>query len=344
MFCGRLVMQEQQYQPSIKSSVTVLLPVFNGFEAVRQCLDSLFKDDLDSAISELIIIDDASTDPRMKELLVEFQRLAPDRTTIRTNPVNYGYLSSVNRCLQDVAGPIILLNSDTVVCPGWASRLVQGAKRYPRLGMLTPLSNNATFSTITEPSGLTETIELKHLDAIQAYCANRVGCDYPIAPTGMGFCLLITELARSLVTGFDELFEPGYEEENDMAQRLRAHGLQCRVATDVFVFHQGGESFGAEKLRLQRDHYQLIQKRHPTYDALIKEWFFRLDYPRDLIGSSERSCIKLLLDCEVMRQSMTGVVRYLTTLLDCLQEVSQHGGVAVSALVSDQAKIGRAHV
>ena len=55
--------------PSVKPSITVLLPVFNGFEAVRQCLDSLFKDDLDSAISELIIIDDASTDPRMKELL-----------------------------------------------------------------------------------------------------------------------------------------------------------------------------------------------------------------------------------------------------------------------------------
>ena len=164
--------------------------------------------------------------------------------------------------------------------------------------------------------------------------AARQGEDYPLAPTGMGFCVLITPLARSLVQGFDELFAPGYEEENDMAQRLRAHGLQCRIATDVFIYHQGGESFGSDKLRLQQEHYALIQQRHPCYDAMIREWFNRFDYPYALIGPSPRRCVRVLLDCEVMRQSMTGVVRYLTTLLDGFESLHRQGTV----------KIGRAHV
>jgi len=151
----------------------------------------------------------------------------------------------------------------------------------------------------------------------------------------MGFCLLITELARSLVQGFDELFAPGYEEENDMAQRLRSYGLQCRIATDVFVYHKGGDSFGAQKLALQQDHYSLIQSRHPSYDSMIKEWFNRLDYPYLLTGGPERKSIKVLLDCEVMRQSMTGVVRYITTLLNAFEKPAHAGCFHVTALVTD---------
>lgn len=314
----------------------VLLPVFNGYEAVEACLESLFRPQLDAAISKLLIIDDASTDSRIAALLESFRVLDATRVSVIRNPQNMGYLRSVNQCLTEIVGSVVLLNSDTVVCPHWVSRMVEGSKRYPRLALLTPLSNNGTFSTISDPAYLGSKLDLDDLPAIQAWCASRVGSAYPLAPTGMGFCLLMTELARSLVTGFDELFAPGYEEENDMAQRLRSYGLQCRIATDVFVFHQGGESFGKQKQALQAKHYQLIQRKHPTYDALIREWFSCLDYPYALVGESPRSCINLLLDCEVMRQSMTGVVRYITTLFGCFESSVSKGLFRLTALVTDQ--------
>jgi glycosyltransferase involved in cell wall biosynthesis len=318
------------------SQVTVLLPVFNGYESVRSCLESLLHDGLDPAISSLIIIDDASSDGRIQPLLDEFAQQDILKLKVRRNPVNLGYLHSVNSCLHTISGPVILLNSDTIVSPGWATRMVTGAKRYPRLGMLTPLSNNATFSTLGDPSFLGRTILIDDLPRMQELCASRKGCEYPLAPTGMGFCLFITELARSIVADFDELFAPGYEEENDMAQKLRAHGLQCRIATDVYIYHKGGESFASDKLRLQHEHFRRIQEKHPCYSASVSEWFSHLDYPWDLIGSNDRKCIHILLDCEVMRQSMTGVVRYLTTILDGFDTLASSGQVQVTALVTDR--------
>jgi GT2 family glycosyltransferase len=321
---------------SVDPGVTVLLPIYNGFESVRSCLASLVDGGIDPSISKLILVDDASTDIRIKSLLVSYKVDYPCQIVLIENPVNLGYLRSVNASLANISGPVILLNSDTIVCPDWATRLVRGARRYSRLGMLTPLSNNATFSTVQLPFDLGSDVELENLPVIHEWVASRLGAPYPLAPTGMGFCLLITELARSLVEGFDELFSPGYEEENDMAQKLRSYGLQCRIATDVFVYHKGGDSFGALKNGLQQHHYRLIQSRHPSYDSMIREWFYRLDYPFSLTGSVDRRSIKVLLDCEVMRQSMTGVVRYILTLLDCFEPYAKSGRFEITALLTDQ--------
>lgn len=316
--------------------VKVLLPIYNGFESLKACLSSIVDGGLDPSITKLVLVNDASTDVRIKPLLASYQSTFPHIIVCIENQVNVGYLRSVNSALLTLSGPVILLNSDTIVCPGWASRMMRGALRYPRLGMLTPLSNNATFSTLQLPFQLGAAVELEHLPQIHEWVASRSGSPYPLAPTGMGFCLLITELARSLVNGFDELFSPGYEEENDMAQLLRSYGLQCRIATDVFVYHKGGDSFGPQKLELQKRHYQLIQVRHPSYDAMIREWFSRLDYPFLLTGEVNRSAIKVLLDCEVMRQSMTGVVRYITTLLECFEQTAQSANLQITALVTDR--------
>lgn len=318
------------------SGVTVVLPIYNGYDSVQSCLASLLDGGIDPSIHKLILVDDASTDSRIKPLLAAYAANHPHQVVHVENSVNAGYLRTINASLKKIKGTVILLNSDTIVCPEWATRLVSGARRYPRLGMLSPLSNNATFSTLHLPAHLGSVIEQEDLPSIHEWIASRSGAPYPLAPTGMGFCLLITELARSLVEGFDELFSPGYEEENDMAQQLRSYGLQCRIATDVFVYHKGGDSFGAQKMELQHKHYHLIQSRHPAYDSMIREWFYRLDYPFLLAGKVERRTIKVLIDCEVMRQSMTGVVRYIISLLECYEHQARLGRFQITALLTDQ--------
>jgi GT2 family glycosyltransferase/glycosyltransferase involved in cell wall biosynthesis len=317
--------------------LTVVLPIYNGFELVEACLQSLTEPELDGSITKLLLVDDASPDPRIATLLNIVQG-KDHRILVRRNPVNLGYLASVNQVLSDLDGTVILLNSDTLVGPGWASRLHRGAQRYPRLGALTPLSNNATFSTLPGFPGCSEReiTEFTFADA-ERLIAERDGAAYPLAPTGMGFCLYLTPLALRIGRGFDPLFEPGYEEENDLCMRLRAHGLQCRIATDVLVFHAGGGSFGEAKLRLQHDHYQLIQRVHPTYDATVKEWF-RLADTRTLLleGFAERR-LKILLDGEILGQTMTGVVRYALTMIDLCRAAAQAHGLEVTVVVNDAA-------
>lgn len=319
------------------STTTVILPIYNGYEAVQRCLNSLCSDriPLDPAIKALRLVDDASPDPRILPLLEQFSA-RDSRIHLVRNPENLGYLASVNQQLRLVEGSVILLNSDTQVTRDWATRMVVGAARYPRLAALTPLSNNATFSTIQDPGDRQRDLTVNDLPRIEALLATQQGSHYPLAPTGMGFCLLLTPLARSIVQGFDPSFAPGYEEENDLCQILRAHGLQCRIATDVYVHHDGGGSFGAAKRKLQHDHLALMQERHPCYGALVEDWFTRVDQPFTLVTPHATEVLRVLVDCEVLGQAMTGVQRYIHNILHCLLGETQQGCVALTGLVGSQ--------
>lgn len=317
--------------------LTVVLPVYNGFEHVEACMRSLLESGLDPAITTLLVVDDASPDPRIEPLLHQFEKLDP-RVLLRRNLVNLGYLASVNQALADLHGAVILLNSDTQVGPGWASRLQRGAQRYPRLGALTPVSNNATFSTLPGFPGASErAIDATNFPEAERLIAERSHTHYPLAPTGMGFCLYLTPLAMRIARGFDPLFEPGYEEENDLCMRLRAHGLQCRIATDVLVFHAGGGSFGEAKQRLQQDHYNLIQQVHPTYDATVKEWFRLADSQTLLQQGFHDQRLRVLLDGEILGQTMTGVVRYAITMIDLCRSGAQDSRIDLAVVVNDSA-------
>lgn len=277
-------------------------------------------------------MDDASSDPRIMPLLEAAAARDPRIQLIR-NIRNLGYLASVNRQLELVDGAVILLNSDTRVPPGWASRLSAGAARYPRLGALTPLSNNATFSTIPDPLNRQQPLNLAALHRLQDWAAARSGEPYPLAPTGMGFCLFLTALARQIAPRFDPSFAPGYEEENDLCQRLRAHGLQCRIATDVYVHHEGGSSFGEARRSLQDNHYRRMLALHPSYGALVQDWFERFDQPAALLGSSPPRPLHLLMEGTVLGQTLTGVVRYVLAQIDSLESLCRNGSLTLSVVV-----------
>ncbi len=45
---------------------------------------------------------------------------------------------------------MILLNSDTVVSPGWVNRLIACAESDPRIGLVGPLSNTASWQSIPD--------------------------------------------------------------------------------------------------------------------------------------------------------------------------------------------------
>lgn len=319
------------------SSLTVVIPVFNSSKLVQKCLNSLIYSGLDPSIARLHVIDDASTDPNISTILKDFASKDP-RIAITQNHVNKGYLRTINSALLECNGPVILLNSDTLVGPNWATRLCEGAAHYPRLGALTPVSNNATFSTLPGyPGSSLDAICEENFKAADAALAQLNHSHYPIAPTGMGFCLYISHLGLKIGEAFDLLFDPGYEEENDFCMRLRSHGLQCRIATNVLVYHYGGASFGARKLTLMREHYELIKKVHPTYDAAITEWFAHADTQSLFLNSLPDRRIRILLDGEILRQSMTGVVRYAATLLDLCSSPSLHHSLETFVVVNDLA-------
>lgn len=252
--------------PPNRLAVAVVIPVYRGLDETRRCLRTVL-DHAEDLPREIIVIDDCSPEPALSDYLRELA--AKGSITLLRNETNRGFVASVNRGMA-AAGDrdVILLNSDTEVPPGWLTRLAGHAYAAPRIGTVTPFSNNATICSWPSihggplPSGRT-TAEMD----TAFHAANR-GRQVDL-PTAVGFCMYIRRDCLDAVGCFDEAtFGRGYGEENDFCLRATAAGWRHVLACDTFVYHAGETSFGKDSPERARA-WDLLTARYPTYAAAV---------------------------------------------------------------------------
>src|SRR3546814_8804901 len=92
---------------------TVIVPGYDARDETTDCLHGLLRHTELGDADSLLVIDDASTDPGIRELLDGLAGL-PGITVIR-NPSNLGYTRSINKCCELPANDdVVLLNSDKI--------------------------------------------------------------------------------------------------------------------------------------------------------------------------------------------------------------------------------------
>jgi GT2 family glycosyltransferase len=228
----------------------VIVCVHNALDDVSRCLESVFQ--WPSPPFSVILVDDGSGSETAR-YLAEFAGSRGCR--LIRNDVARGYTLAANQGLRaSRADFTILLNSDTIVTPQWIDRLVACAEADPRIGLVGPLSNTASWQSIPEifrPDGdwaenpLPEGMSPKDM---ATEVARLAGPCYPLLPILNGFCLMIRRKALRQLGLFDEAtFGRGYGEENDYCLRAVAAGWRLAVATDVYVYHAQSRSYSSER-------------------------------------------------------------------------------------------------
>lgn len=250
---------------------TVIIPVFNAYEHLQDCLASISNASPDI---EVLLIDDASTDARIRPLLEKWTGRRHGRSWLK-NERNRGFVFSVNRGISAVAGDVVLLNSDTVVTPNWLDALSDCLGSDPLIATATPWSNNGeivSFPDFCRASAM----PLNAAEIGQAIFAAGPGV-YPELPTAVGFCMAVSRLALDKVGLFDEeAFGRGYGEENDFCRRAAAIGFRNVLCDNAYVAHFGGGSFAGLGMRPGADSMGRLLGKHPSYLALIED-FIRTD-------------------------------------------------------------------
>ncbi len=245
-------------------TVTVILPVYGDFEATQACLDSLLRELERNPDAGVIIIDDASPDAQIKQMLQSL----PDLPNLKliTNAHNLGFAESVNRGLEETKdGDIVFLNADTVVPPGFLTRLKAAAHSASNIGTLTPLSNNGEFTSFPVPFRSNPIGTYDEICAIDAAAA-RANANLVIdLPNGIGFCLYVTRACLDAVGRMSDAFSRGYYEDVDFCLRASESGFRNVCAAGVFVGHAGSRSFGAEKRSLVVRNLETIEQWFPKY-------------------------------------------------------------------------------
>ena len=95
------------------------MPVYNGYEYLKQCVRSILRC-TDLTTHTLIMIDDKSTDQRVTSYL---QKLEKERSggkiKILFNTSNMGFVKTINKGMKLSPEDVIILNSDTLVTKNW---------------------------------------------------------------------------------------------------------------------------------------------------------------------------------------------------------------------------------
>ncbi|HVU02375.1 MAG TPA: glycosyltransferase [Polyangiaceae bacterium] len=254
--------------PEGRRPVDVVIPIWNAPELVRACIESVKRHAPEDA--RIVAIDDASPDPKIAPLLADLAR-GDARVVVLSNEKNLGFVGTANRGMRHAEGrDVLLLNSDTEVYAGFLSNLADAAYSGSRVGMTSPLSNNATICSVPEfcrPNPIPEGLSRSEMAALVNAASER---RRPELVTPHGFCLYIRRDCLDAVGLFDEArFGRGFGEENDFGERAKALGYRIVLADDVFVFHAGKGSFEEEGVALESRNQSVLEQRHPGYHAAV---------------------------------------------------------------------------
>ena len=252
----------------LKNKISIIIPIYNAYEETCECIRSVL---LNTYLDyELILINDASTDKRIKILLDKLEGI--ENIKIIHNSENQGFVKNVNTGMK-IAGnnDVVLLNSDTIVTPRWLTKLITAAYSDPTVATATPLSNSSDISA--KNLGINkDQIALNK----KAYQLSKLDYDsYLESPTGNGYCLFIKRGALNKLGLFDPIFERGYGEETDFTSKAREAGWKNLRIFDTFIYHRNHASFKEKTNQLNAEHKKINMKRHPDvfrlWDEFVKE-------------------------------------------------------------------------
>ena len=299
--------------------VDVVIPCYRGLAETRRCLASVLASRGGSACN-VVVIDDASPEPALSEYLGELAKAG--EVVLLKNHSNRGFVACANRGMSlHNNTDVVLLNSDTEVASDWLARLRRTAYAHPRIGTVTPFSNNAdfcSFPSFCEPNPLPADTTVAEMDRAFAIANGKT---LSTLPTGCGFCMYIRRDCLSQVGLFDEnAFGRGYGEENDFclkASKLRWHHI---LATDVFVYHKGEVSFRTRTSHAKTRALGIIRDRYPYYDRLIQNyvaadpaWQYRM--AAEFARADRRGTPVILLVCHAHGG---GTLKHVNELADAI--------------------------
>jgi GT2 family glycosyltransferase len=281
--------------------VDVLIPIYDGLEETLECINSAIATrKLNRTPHRLVVLDDATPVPALRKALKLLA--SKGKITLVQQPVNLGFIRTMNRAMalsprQDV----VWLNADTRVHGNWLDRLRDTAYAADDIASVTPFTNNGelmSFPVSRVSSPMPSAEEQSELDTL----ASDISSAAVELETGCGFCLYIKRTALESVGYLDEVtLTRGYGEETDWCLRAKTMGWRHLGATNVFIAHKGGVSFGEEKNIRVAYNNAVLRQRYPKAEKAY------LDFcQHDPLQTARNALQKARLDAFIIKHDITG--------------------------------------
>ncbi|MEK9179155.1 MAG: glycosyltransferase, partial [Patescibacteria group bacterium] len=215
--------------------VSIVILSYNNPFVTTRCIDSIIEKSSYSNI-EIIVVDNGSDLETISVLNTYAQKYSGMLKLIR-NKSNKGFSAGNNRGLAESTGDyIIILNNDTLVFPGWISRLVYHASSKD-VGLVGPITNTI---------GNEQKVELETRIDIQDFTVTHWGETHELRNLA-AFCWIMRRSTYTKIGGFDEKYGRALFEDDDYCMMIKKEGLKLLCADDVFVYHEGSKTVGSDQ-------------------------------------------------------------------------------------------------
>ena len=233
--------------------VSIVIPVHDAIGYTLACLRSLTELRTQHRF-EVLVMDDCSQDPGA-ELLAAI----PGVRYFRSEH-NYGFLTTCNRALDEVAGEfVVLLNSDTQVDSRWLDAMRKTFDDYDNAGIV--------GSKLLWPDGqLQEAGGIIWADGGGWNYGRSGQSDHPdfnfvrSVDYVSGASLMIRRQLFESLGRFDQRFEPAYYEDTDLCFSARQAGWDVLYQPAAVVIHHEGVSSGTD-LSAGVKHSQVVNQK-----------------------------------------------------------------------------------
>lgn len=248
--------------PSSGRLVSILVVSYNALERTRSCLESLRRTADPRHPTEVVVVDNGSTDGSAEWLAEQ-----PGIQFVR-NADNAGAPRARNQAIARARGEfLVFLDNDVVLTQDWLHRLLFHAEVDGRSGCVGPLTDRAGHNQAIPYSGTGSIEDVERCAAERARDHHRKFRNQTLMTS---FCMLVRRAVVEEIGGFDERFSPWGFEDDDFSMRAALAGFRNRVALDVFVRH---EHYGGRKAAV---HSELLAR---NWSRFAEKWGGRGDVP-----------------------------------------------------------------
>jgi GT2 family glycosyltransferase len=211
---------------------SIIIPNYNGLRFLVPCLDALRGQTYPRELTEVILVDDGSTDDS-----VAFVRGRYPEVIIVQMARNSGLAAACNAGARVAHGDLlVMLNNDTEVEPGWLAALVESAAANPTAGTIA--SKMLLFDrrdTLHNAGDLMGADGIPRNRGVWEQDRGQYDADLTVFG-GCGGGVAYRRAAWAQAGGFDErLFM--YLEDVDLAWRLQLRGWGAVFASQARLYH-----------------------------------------------------------------------------------------------------------
>jgi len=257
--------------------VDIVIRVYNAPDDLARCVDSVLV--CTDAAHRLILIDDASPDPAIGRYFETLEGQGLPQLVLLRNETRRGFAGTVNlgmRHGERERADVVLLDSGTAVTRGWLAALLRCARSSPRIGTITPFSNNADVGAFACFGAGDRWTDGADPELLRAALGRAAVPTWPELPTGAGFCMLICrDLIECIGYLDEEAFGTGCDAGNDYCLRGFRAGYRNVLCDDAFVLHLDARPFEGRNAEPTPAKSSPLQQRHPHYNAMVRDFVAR---------------------------------------------------------------------